>query len=222
VGIGRHSIPLIPKDTAIIYRNFIQGAGTRAIGVGYPEKLNLAFDANELRLAMIWQGAFIDAARHWTDRGSGFEGPLGDNILKLPNGVEFAVLEQPDAAWPSGAPKKFGFKFLGYRLTSDDRPTFLYSLSDVRIEDFPNPTSGPEPSLKRTFTLAAEQSPEHLFFRAAVGNKIESAGEGWFKIDGWKLKAAGAKVRQSNGKSELLIPVAWHNGKATIEIEYVW
>ena len=48
--------------------------------------MNLAFDANELRLAMIWQGGFIDAARHWTDRGAGFEGPLGDNVLQLPAG----------------------------------------------------------------------------------------------------------------------------------------
>lgn len=222
VGFGRHSIPLVPKDGAIIYRNFIEGAGTRAIGVGYPEKLNLAFDANELRLAMIWQGAFIDAARHWTDRGAGFEGPLGDNILKLPNGVEFAVLEQSDAAWPNGAPKKLGFKFLGYRLTSEDRPTFMYSFKNVRIEDFPNPTSGKEPGLKRAFTLTADQPPDHLYFRAAVGAKIEDAGDGWFKIDGWKLKAPHAKVRQANGKSELLVPVAWHDGKATIEIEYVW
>src|SRR5262245_5255212 len=84
VGLGKKSIPLVPTTSAIIYRNFIQGAGTRAIGVGYPEKVNLAFDANELRLAMLWQGAFIDAAKHWTDRGAGFEGPLGDNILRLP------------------------------------------------------------------------------------------------------------------------------------------
>ena len=56
VGMGKQSIPLIPTSEAIIYRNFIEGAGTRAIGVGYPEKVNLAFDANELRLAMIWQG----------------------------------------------------------------------------------------------------------------------------------------------------------------------
>ena len=41
----------VPFEEAIIYRNFIEGAGTRAIGVGYPEKLNLAFDANEMRLA---------------------------------------------------------------------------------------------------------------------------------------------------------------------------
>ena len=73
LGMGKQSIHLVPVKDAIIYRNFIQGAGSRAIGVGYPEKISLAFDVNEIRLAMIWQGAFIDAARHWTDRGVGFE-----------------------------------------------------------------------------------------------------------------------------------------------------
>ena len=67
-------------------------AGSRAIGVGYPEKANLAFDANDVRLAMIWQGAFIDAARHRTGRGVGFEKPLGGNVVKLPAGPEFAHL----------------------------------------------------------------------------------------------------------------------------------
>src|SRR5262249_25521297 len=37
-GTGKHFVPLIPDKTAIIYRNFLQGAGPRAIGVGYPEK----------------------------------------------------------------------------------------------------------------------------------------------------------------------------------------
>src|SRR5205085_5023930 len=99
VGLVTGKIELVAFDEPIVYRNFIQGAGTRAIGVGYPEKLNLAFDANDLRLAMVWKGGFIDAARHWTDRGAGFEGPLGDDVLSLPAGASFAVLPKPDAAW---------------------------------------------------------------------------------------------------------------------------
>ena len=172
--MGKKSIPLIPVNSAIIYRNFIQGAGSRAIAVGYPEKANLAFDANEVRLAMLWQGAFIDAAKHWTDRGVGFEGPLGDNILKLPSGVSFAVLPKADAVWPSTAAKEQGYKFTGYRLTADDRPTFLYSVNDLKVEDFPNPVAGKEPSLKRTLTLTARKRRRSLFFRAAVGGKIEA------------------------------------------------
>lgn len=222
-GMGRKFIPLVPTDGAIIYRNFIQGAGTRAIGVGYPEKLNLAFDANDLRLAMIWKGGFIDAARHWTDRGAGFEGPLGDDVMGLPAGGEFAVLPKADTPWPTGKSTERGYKFLGYSLTKDDRPTFKYSYNGVTIEDFANPSGKENPTLKREFTLTGKPV-EGLYFRAAVGNKIESARDGWYKIDGWDVRIAGAKaqIRKSNGKSELLVPVVINDGKANFVQEFSW
>ena len=76
-GMGRQFIPLVPRDGAIIYRNFIQGAGTRAIGVGYPEKLNLA------SMRTTCAGPDLKGVHRrgppLTDRGSGFEGPLGDD-----------------------------------------------------------------------------------------------------------------------------------------------
>ena len=223
-GLGSKFIPLVPTTEAIIYRNFIQGAGSRAIGVGYPEKLNLAFDANELRLAMIWQGGFIDAARHWVDRGVGFEGPLGDNILALPAGPAFATLEKADASWPSKPAKELGYKFLGYTLTPDERPTFKYSFDDVKVSDFPNAIAKEKSSatFKRTLTLEAAKAPENLQFRAAIGSKIEALEAGWFKVDGYKMKAEGGVIRASNGKQELLVPVTFKDGKAVLTVEYSW
>ena len=223
-GLGPQSIPLVPGKEAIIYRNFIEGAGSRAIGVGYPEKVNLAFDANELRLALIWQGAFIDAARHWTDRGSGYEGPLGDNILHLAAGPTFAVLDSPSAAWPKGQARDHGWKFGGYRLSADERPTFFYSLDDVKVEDFPNPTGGKDFALKRTLQLSAPKAKENLTLRAAVGAKIEALDKGWFRVDGWKLKIEGGTptIREVGGTKELLVPVEFKDGKAELVLEYVW
>ncbi|MFL5343139.1 MAG: PA14 domain-containing protein [Gemmataceae bacterium] len=224
VGMSKQSIPLTPTNGAIIYRNFITGAGTKAIAVGYPEKVNLAFDARELRLALVWQGAFIDAGRHWNDRGSGFEGPLGDNILKLPGGPDVATLDTDTTAWPAVASREWGYRFLGYKLTSDDRPTFLYSLNDLKVEDFPNPTGTAELSLKRTLALSGPGPVRNVFVRVAVGGKIEPAGSGWYRVDAWKLKVDGGspQIRQSGGKAELLIPVRLNDGKMKIELEYVW
>jgi len=223
-GMGRKFMPLIPRDEAIIYRNFIQGAGTRAIGVGYPEKLNLAFDANELRLAMIWKGGFIDAARHWTDRGDGFEGPLGDETLRFPAGASFAVLSKPEAPWPGGNPRDAGLKFLGYSTTKDERPTFRYAFHGITIEDFPNPSGKENPTLQRTFTLAADRRVDGVYFRAAVGSKIEPSGGGWFRVDGWKVRIDGAEpfVRQSDGKSELLVPMRLTDRTAKFVQEFAW
>jgi cytochrome c553/cytochrome c551/c552 len=223
-GLRKHPIPLVPTNSAIVYRNFIQGSGTRAIAVGYPEKVHLAFDANDLRLALLWQGAFMDAARHWNDRGAGSEPPLGDNVLHQPAGVSFAVLSKPDQPWPTGRAKELGYKFSGYRLTPDDRPTFLYTIGEVKVEDFPNPGKGSEPSLRRELKLSGSQATENLYFRAAVAAKIEQLGEGWFRIDGWKMKLEGGtpQVRQANGKTELLLPIRFEHGEVRIVQEFVW
>jgi mono/diheme cytochrome c family protein len=226
VGMGAKSIPLVPVSSAITYRNFISGAGSRAIAVGYPERSHLAFDANEMRLAMLWQGAFIDAARHWTDRGAGSEGPLGDNILTLPGGAPFAVLTKADAAWPTGAAKTLGYRFLGYKLTPDDRPTFLYSMDGIKVEDFPNPVAGKEGIVRRQFVVSSEKAADGLQFRAMVAGKIEPQKDGWYRIDSaWRLKIESDTqpiVRQSGGKTELLVPVRLMDGKAKFVIEYAW
>jgi cytochrome c2 len=225
IGMQKQSIPLVPGQEAIIYRNFIEGGGTRAIGVGLPEKVHLAFDANNLRLAMLWQGAFIDAARHWSDRGAGYEPPLGDNILHLPPGVSFAVLPSEDAAWPTKSAKELGMQFKGYRLTKEQRPTFLYSLGESSIEDTPDALVDKNaPGLRRTLML--QGAAEGLYYRAAVADKIESLGEGWYRINGeWKMHVEAAalpRLRAVGGKTELVVPVQWANGKARIVQEYVW
>lgn len=225
VGMKSQSLPLVPVGEAIIYRNFIQGAGTRAIGVGFPEKVNLAFDANELRLAMIWQGAFIDASRHWNGRGEGFEPPLGDNILALPPGPSFAVLAGKNDVWPAKSAKEFKQQFKGYKLTPDNRPTFMYSVNGVSIEDCPAVVANKEaPSLRRTITL--EGTAKNLYYRAALADKIEATGDGWYRINNeWKMRVEASiapRVRSASAKKELLIPLRFEGGKAKIVQEYVW
>jgi mono/diheme cytochrome c family protein len=225
LGLQKTSILLRPLKTAILYRNFIQGAGNRAIAVGYPEQAHLAFDANEGRLAMLWQGAFLDATRHWTDRGAGSEPPAGDNILHLHDGAAFAALPAEDTPWPTAPPKSLGYRFLGYQLTPDDRPTFRYSFEGVEIEDFPNPVAGKEGVLRRTLSLHSPKAIDNLHFRAAVGSKIEKLPEGWYRIDGgWKVRIEGAEavIRKSAGHEELIVPLRFADGKAKFVEEFVW
>jgi cytochrome c553 len=225
-GMNKMSIPLVPVGEAIIYRNFIQGAGSRAIGVGFPEHASLAFDANEIRLAMIWQGAFMDARRHWTDRGVGFEPPLGENVLSLPTGAPFFILGQADEAWPTKTAKELGYKFKGYRLTDDQRPTFLYSFNDIKIEDTPNAieTKG-NPAIRRTLAIFTENPIDKLYYRAAVADKIVAEKDGWYRINEWRMRIESAPppvIRQAGKKMELLVPVQFKGNNAKIVQEYVW
>jgi cytochrome c553 len=227
-GTKRSLIPLVPTKDAIIYRNFIDGAGPRAIAVGYPEQAHLAFDANNLRLALIWQGAFIDASRHWTDRGAGFEPPAGDNVIQFANTVAFAVLVAPTAPWPTQPGRTLpGYRFNGYRVTKDERPTFLYTIHGVHVEDFPNAVASPNasPALRRTLKLSAEKAVDNLYFRAASAAKITPVADGWYQVGELKMRiesAAPAQIRQSGGQFELLVPVQFKDGRATITQEFQW
>ena len=227
IGIGRSPIPLVAETEAVIYRGFIEGAGTRAIGVGFPEKANLAFDANEGRIALIWQGAFMDASRHWIGRGEGFQPPMGDNVLKLPSGASLAVLKDREELWPSAAPKASGYRFRGYRLTGDQRPTFLYSVGKIDVEDRPEAIAGKDvATLKRVLSLATHEENGVLYYRAAVAAKIEEKPDGWFAIDGeWSTRIEASEkpiLRTSDGKQELLIPVKFVNAKASLTQIYQW
>jgi mono/diheme cytochrome c family protein len=227
LGLGRDPIELVADTEAIMYRNFIEGGGARAIGVGYPEKVNIAFDANNLRLAMIWQGAFMDASKHWVDRGTGFQPPLGDNVLHLHDGVPLATLADDKAPWPTQTAKELGYQFKGYVFDKQRRPTFTYKYGDVTITDAIVPGGDKEkPTLKRTLTFKTDGSAERLFYRAAVDDSIEAVGDGMFGMkNNWQLKIAGGGqpvLRQVGNKAELRVPITFTNGEAKIVQEYVW
>jgi mono/diheme cytochrome c family protein len=183
-GLIRAKQELMVGREAVIYRHFIEGAGSRAIGVGYPEKANLAFDANQLRLALIWQGSFIDLARHSTDRGTGYEPPLGDHVVRLPEGAPFALLPSAEAPWPAAANRSPGYRFLGYTLDDVRRPTFRYEFAGVRVEDAILPkTADVDVTLVRTLKFGSGQPTGPVWFRAATGD-LQAQADGSFLLDG--------------------------------------
>ncbi|MBW3541851.1 MAG: c-type cytochrome [Planctomycetes bacterium] len=228
-GLLREAIELAARDEAVMYRNFIRGVGPRAIGVGYPEGANLAFDAGEMRLALIWQGAFIDASMHWLGRGQGFQRPLGDVVLALPDGPSFARLQSVDAPWPTKPAAELGYDFEGYRLSKDRRPTFQYELGDTEIEDFPTGVAGEKfPSIRRTLTVkaaAADTAEGAIFYRAAAAAKIEPLEEGLWQVGEnlkVRLKTDAAPVLQKIGdRMELRVPLP--DGRESVIVQdYLW
>ena len=223
---ARHE--LFAKTEPVIYRNFITGAGPRAIGVGYPEKVDLAFDANDMRLALLWQGPFMDASRHWTGRGEGFEPPLGYAVVNLPSGAPFAFLPSTAEAWPTAVGKSAGYQFRGYTYDAQRRPTFKYKFNQVDVDDFFLPVENPgstDVSFRRTLKLTAHSPAPFLWYRAAVGDSIENKGKGAFLIDGQlrlTFQNSEPTVRQRNGKYELLVPVGFQKNGAEIIEDISW
>jgi hypothetical protein len=119
-----------------------------------------------------------------------------------------------------------GYQFRGYRLTKDDRPTFLYDVGTVHVADFPNAVAaGDNATLRRTMTLTSAAPAANLWYRAAVAQKIEALADGWFSVGGWKTRLEGPTspiLRQSEGQTELLVPVDLAGGQFKLVQEYVW
>jgi hypothetical protein len=228
-GLVQGAWEIAAGDEAVIYRHFIQDSGSRAIGVGYPEKANISWDANQQRLALIWLGPFMDASKHRSGRGQGYEGPLGRSTIAMPEGPMIAVLSGPNSSWPNETGLTAGFRMRGYELDGNMRPAFKFTYKDVEVRDYAVAKPGPvDAFLMRTLSFKSDSPPANLFFRAAVGEEISKQPDGSWLVDGkMKMKfpsAPGwANTRLIDGKTELLMPVSFdRNGAAEIVQEIVW
>jgi len=230
VGVGGNPIELVPVDEPIVYRNFLAGMGPRAMAVGYPEKAHLAFDIDQLGPAIIWHGAFIDAALHWGGRGAGLQQPLGDDVVRLTPGPSIASLKTAAEPWPVvKSVQEIGHRFRGYRLDAARRPVLMYDVAGATATDEFRPIASDKPAtLRRTVTLTSTTAEPTLWFRAAAAASIKPADDdGSYLIDDlWRVrvKAGDAKpiIRSGPAGSELIVPVKFAEGRAVIEQEFLW
>lgn len=224
-GLNRENVELIVGGEPVVYRGKLWEAGFRAIAVGYPGQLNAAFDAERMRLALLWRGRFLNAGPHWTVQGMGQIRPLESNVVVFPPGPALAALSDANAPWPAEAGKPAGLQFRGTQLDAQKRPTLLYSFRGVSVEDFMNPveTAG-KAGLRRTLTLTGPL-PDGLYFRVAAG-RITPGLENTWRLDGaLTIRVTGggkAFTRGTGDRQELLIPVRFALGSQQLEIEYVW
>lgn len=147
-------------------------------------------------------------ARHSTDRGAGYEPPLGENVVRLPEGPAFARLPEPGAAWPKPAARDEAHRFLGYTLDAARRPSFRYRVgAGVEVLDTPLPkVVDVDVVLTRTLDVTGEAGGG-WWFRAAVGD-ITSGPDGVFVVDGKaRMKFTGTDGPPVVQGRELRVPV---------------
>ena len=111
------------EKRVIVFRSFIEGAGTHGIGVGFPGGLNALFDAKTSRWTVIWKGRFLDAMSNWQDRSMPPIKPLGTDVKALPAATGERV-------------------YGGYTLGKDGVPTFRYRENGQPVEDTLRPVKG--------------------------------------------------------------------------------
>ncbi|MCG6156452.1 family 16 glycoside hydrolase [Rubinisphaera margarita] len=232
-GLLPDPIELVAEQEPVIYRNFIEHVSPRGIAVGYPEKANVAFDASDMSLRLIWHGPFIDAGKHWRGRGQGKQRPLGDHVIRLESTTPLALLDSRDSVWPTGDSNDVNF--LGYSLDEKRRPRFRYRMGETLVEDAIEPIvhEKREPDLRRTLTVQRGEDPSgDLYFRAGRGQKIEAIDGGayrvWYSSDSnYRVKlSAGADahvfVRGSEGQQELLLVLPTGSSQQQITQTIEW
>lgn len=225
-----------PTEKPVIYRDFFSKAGSRGIGIGYPEGVNALFDANYCRWMQIWRDDFIDAKIHWVGRGKGTTQPLDESAVDLFHADPIAFLKEANEKWPTrqefkgdlpGA--KSGTHFDGYLLDEKGRPTMLYHNGSAEFADSLEPVEiGSKVYFKRTLTITSKTSLDGLHVFGGRAREIKREGKGAYSIGDdlhveFKLKGFDPPVIRPNDDGfDLVLPIKRRTKKASIEELIQW
>ena len=205
---------LRPTDRPIVFRTFMEGAGTHAIAIGFPAGVHAAFDSETVGWTTLWRGKFLDAESTWDDRFTPLAKPLGTNVIKLASGPAVSAALRDNAPWP-----KDGLDFRGYRLAKTGSPTLLYRHGKTEITDTLAPKNK---GLQRVMTFGPGQ--EILWVRLATAKEFLTREHGvWMADEGFTIITPTARVRRIGDSAELIAPVRLRaNGKTVLEMELQW
>jgi len=224
IGLSRQSNEIRVGAVTEICRGR-SSVGYRGIGVGYPERISLAFNSEEMALRQLWKGDFANV-----DLGS-FQ-LLGTDRITFPPGIPFYRLKTMEENWPYKAktnysfPQDNGYQFRGYHLDAARRPTFLFLYGDISVTDYfedLRDVNG-KAYFKRTLSFDTPAEQQLFYFRAAAGKKITTQSVVQFGVDQLQLRITSDHkgiVRESN-LGEVLIPLTLPKGRSTLTLEYQW
>ena len=204
---------LVEAPVNTMLRSFMDIPGKRlvhAISIGSPEQVHYTYDLENGALIQAWHGGFLDATPMWYSRGDGSSRPLGAVQYLSTTSPALNKLASSSAAWTVDS-AALSFTNKGYKLDKSDRPTFLYKIYGVTVEDAIRPLENGQ-GLKRDITI--EQAVPDLYARLAAGKEIKAMDNGLYMIDDKayyvRVDDAGkAKpvIRDSEGRKELVVPV---------------
>ena len=225
-GLIREPIELLATDEAVMLRRSYPGIGKRGIGVGFPAQVNLAFDAEQLRLAMIWRGKFADPGGVWRSQGHGRVRPLGEKPVEFARGPDLDRAEQP---WVVDEGRPPDHQFTGYSLDEKMRPRFRYRFLGMQVEDYSIDrvdSDSDRPFLQRSIRIHTDSAREDLMFRAADGQVIKRKSDQVFIVDDrLDVRVIGidtARVTDSGDRQRLVIPLNVAAGDTELNLQYRW
>jgi len=205
---------LKPDKQPIVFRTFLEGAGTHAIAVGFPLGVHAAFNSESVGWSLVWRSKFLDAESTWDDRFTPLTKPLGTDARSFPSGPSVAAPLKGNMPWPNG-----GLDFRGYRIAKDGTPTMLYRHGKTDIADTLVPL-GKELYRRMEFDLGEGI----LWVRLAVADVFKSSEAGvWSSANNLTIIAPEARVRTIGNRYELILPVKLDiNVQTKMEVKLTW
>ena len=228
---------LRPTKRPVVLRSFMQDAGTHAIAVGFPEQIHYSFDSEKIRLASAWKGRFLDARGTWFERFTPPADPLGESLVRFPQGPAFAVLDQDDAVWPGWENQEDSYQFRGYRLDSKGVPTFLYRFAQWQIEERIEPMEKRglrrQWNIKRLKSDPAEAGDESAVLNLSIHQaaKLQRHAINQVNGDGLQVQLVGGtdpdtkradnKIMTDGEIQQWILPLESKREQKVV-VEYVW
>ena len=157
---------IVPVDRPVVQRSFMEGVGTHALLIGFPEGVHFAFDGKSGAPAIMWKGRFFDAYGTWFSRFPKFEKPLGESVIRWPEKVGSSDV-----------------RYQGYRIDKMGIPEFIVEFKGAAMYEKLYPANGDAnvQSLQRTIRYTQErqlddprlQHPENVDVREIeTGNHL--------------------------------------------------
>ena len=225
-GLVLERIELLATQEAIMLRRSWPDVGKRGIGVGYPSQVNLVFDAEQMRLATLWQGRFADPSGVWRSQGQGMARPLEREAYPFAHGPDLDDASQPSVV-DDGRPPQHHFK--GYVLDQLRRPAFRYRFENVDVTDYlvdSREEASNSVVLRRRISFVAAAPRPGLALRIASGEEIVPRDDGSYLI-GKKLQVRVLGDHQVVMASRpdgvaLSIPLDIPPGESQVTVHYSW
>ncbi|MBD2699729.1 hypothetical protein IC229_03710 [Spirosoma sp. BT702] len=213
-------------------RSFVQLPGekmkrTHSLSVGSPTGIHYTLDLNQMALVQVWKGDFANVTEMWYERGEPqLLSPLG-TVVRPPAQTPLMLLQDEAAAWPDSVDDKL-VQYKGQTVDKQGLPTIQYQLGGLTVNDAIQ-TSKDDPAgstLTRTliFSGSATGTP---YCRIAAGTSVEEVAKGLYAINDRSYYVridpkAKVKMRQSNGKQEVLLPIDMKNGPGSVQYSIIF
>jgi Domain of Unknown Function (DUF1080) len=218
-----------PALEPVVLRSFINHRGTKrviAVSVADPFGVHYSYDLAQGALLYVWRGPFLETTEMWHERGeSQTAEPMG-SALMLPGTPSLAFLGDAKAVWPDSIVDERELRRDGYQLDKSGHPTFLYHARGVAVEDDLRPDAAGL-GLKRELRLRTSRAVAGLYVQLAQGAHIVLQRDGSYVVGDRSYyitvsRGSRAIVRHMNGRDELLVPVTFNRGEASVAYGIVW